>query len=175
MNLCLTILSCFIQDWTWLFCLRANSIFWARALNIPMPHAYVFPKIQEELESVSLMKETIEVSTSTVSEEQLACNKNEDGAHSHTCYLKFVNGMGSLGCYRDKLFYVNLQLGQSQDVKIIGWLIAQVVKKHLGQQKKKLFGWRALFLALIFAIMVCRNLTDRTTVLLTPLFPFVFI
>lgn len=56
-----------------------------------MPHAYVFPKIQDEIESVSLIKETIEVSTSTVSE--VACTKNEDGAPLYSCYLKFVFGM----------------------------------------------------------------------------------
>lgn len=48
-----------------------------------MPHDYVFPKIQEEVRSDSF-KETIEVSTSTVSEVQLACTKNEDGARSCT-------------------------------------------------------------------------------------------
>ena len=63
---------------------RANSIFWARALNIPMPHAYVFPKIEEEIGSVSLTEENTEVSTSTVSEVQLACPKNENGARPCT-------------------------------------------------------------------------------------------
>ncbi|KAG7034462.1 Ribulose-1,5 bisphosphate carboxylase/oxygenase large subunit N-methyltransferase, chloroplastic [Cucurbita argyrosperma subsp. argyrosperma] len=62
---------------------RANSIFWARALNIPMPHAYVFPKIEEEIGSVSLTEENTEVSISTVSEVQLACPKNEDGCEDH--------------------------------------------------------------------------------------------
>ncbi|XP_038881850.1 protein-lysine N-methyltransferase EFM1 isoform X2 [Benincasa hispida] len=66
------------EDFLW-----ANSIFWARALNIPMPHAYVFPKIQEEVGSDSLTEETTEVSTSTVSEVQLACTKNEDGCEDH--------------------------------------------------------------------------------------------
>ncbi|XP_078161005.1 SET domain-containing protein isoform X2 [Carex rostrata] len=31
------------EDFLW-----ANSVFWTRALNIPMPHSYVFPKSQEE-------------------------------------------------------------------------------------------------------------------------------
>ncbi|KGN48317.1 uncharacterized protein LOC101219815 isoform X2 [Cucumis sativus] len=62
------------EDFLW-----ANSIFWARALNIPMPHDYVFPKIQEAVGSDSLIEETAEVSTSAVSKVQLACVKNEDG------------------------------------------------------------------------------------------------
>ncbi|XP_008462641.1 uncharacterized protein LOC103500952 isoform X1 [Cucumis melo] len=62
------------EDFLW-----ANSIFWARALNIPMPHDYVFPKIQEEVGSDSLIEETAEVSTSAVCDVQLACTKNEDG------------------------------------------------------------------------------------------------
>ncbi|KAK2650443.1 hypothetical protein Ddye_017932 [Dipteronia dyeriana] len=31
------------EDFLW-----ANSIFWTRALNIPLPHSYVFPQIQED-------------------------------------------------------------------------------------------------------------------------------
>ncbi|KAJ4806403.1 Histone-lysine N-methyltransferase setd3 [Rhynchospora pubera] len=31
------------EDFLW-----ANSVFWTRALNIPMPHSYVFPKSEEE-------------------------------------------------------------------------------------------------------------------------------
>ncbi|KAA8520567.1 hypothetical protein F0562_014823 [Nyssa sinensis] len=38
---------CF-EDFLW-----ANSIFWTRALNIPLPHSYVFPQIQEEQHSTS--------------------------------------------------------------------------------------------------------------------------
>ncbi|KAK9274080.1 hypothetical protein L1049_018894 [Liquidambar formosana] len=30
---------------------KANSVFWTRALNIPLPHSYVFPPIQEGSES----------------------------------------------------------------------------------------------------------------------------
>ncbi|XP_050385387.1 uncharacterized protein LOC126801931 isoform X2 [Argentina anserina] len=33
---------CF-EDFVW-----ANSIFWARALNIPLPHTYVFPEVEED-------------------------------------------------------------------------------------------------------------------------------
>ncbi|XP_021280649.1 uncharacterized protein LOC110413943 isoform X2 [Herrania umbratica] len=35
---------CF-EDFLW-----ANSIFWSRALNLPLPHSYVFPQIQEDQE-----------------------------------------------------------------------------------------------------------------------------
>lgn len=27
---------------------RANSVFWTRALNIPFPHSYVFPKEEDD-------------------------------------------------------------------------------------------------------------------------------
>ncbi|XP_039066511.1 uncharacterized protein LOC120212173 [Hibiscus syriacus] len=35
---------CF-EDFLW-----ANSIFWSHALNLPLPHSYVFPQIQEDTE-----------------------------------------------------------------------------------------------------------------------------
>ncbi|KAK6260767.1 hypothetical protein SCA6_015241 [Theobroma cacao] len=47
---------------------RANSIFWSRALNLPLPHSYVFPQIQEDQEkeiSCSVDKSS-EVSTSNI-------------------------------------------------------------------------------------------------------------
>ncbi|XP_022133064.1 uncharacterized protein LOC111005749 isoform X2 [Momordica charantia] len=77
---------CF-EDFLW-----ANSIFWARALNIPLPHAYVFPKIQEETESVSLIRETID---STISEVQLASTKDEDGCEDHRMIDGTVSGKTS--------------------------------------------------------------------------------
>ncbi|KAK6239929.1 hypothetical protein QUC31_005398 [Theobroma cacao] len=53
---------CF-EDFLW-----ANSIFWSRALNLPLPHSYVFPQIQEDQEkeiSCSVDKSS-EVSTSNI-------------------------------------------------------------------------------------------------------------
>ncbi|KAJ7951059.1 SET domain-containing protein [Quillaja saponaria] len=41
---------CF-EDFLW-----ANSVFWARALNIPLPRSFVFPEIQEVNESCSINK-----------------------------------------------------------------------------------------------------------------------
>lgn len=39
--------------WHDLHLCRANSIFWTRALSIPLPHSFVFPQIQEAEESIS--------------------------------------------------------------------------------------------------------------------------
>lgn len=41
---------------------RANSVFWTRALNIPLPHSYVFPQIQETEGCSSSIEKTSEVS-----------------------------------------------------------------------------------------------------------------
>lgn len=42
---------------------RANSIFWSRALNLPLPHSYVFPKIQEDQDLTCSVDVNSEVST----------------------------------------------------------------------------------------------------------------
>ncbi|XP_073151539.1 protein-lysine N-methyltransferase EFM1 [Henckelia pumila] len=39
------------EDFLW-----ANSIFWARALNIPFPRSYVFPRVSEEQDSTSSIR-----------------------------------------------------------------------------------------------------------------------
>ncbi|KZV57622.1 hypothetical protein F511_03082 [Dorcoceras hygrometricum] len=39
------------EDFLW-----ANSIFWSRALNIPFPHSYVFPRVSEEQDKTSSMR-----------------------------------------------------------------------------------------------------------------------
>ncbi|PIN16232.1 N-methyltransferase [Handroanthus impetiginosus] len=58
------------EDFLW-----ANSIFWTRALNIPLPHPYVFPRVQQEQESTSSYG--CGVSTSHVSTENLVNRENE--------------------------------------------------------------------------------------------------
>lgn len=37
---------------------RANSVFWTRALNIPLPHSYVFPQTQEEDSNFATTKDS---------------------------------------------------------------------------------------------------------------------
>ncbi|XP_039036913.1 protein-lysine N-methyltransferase EFM1-like isoform X2 [Hibiscus syriacus] len=49
---------CF-EDFLW-----ANSIFWSRALNLPLPHSYVFPQIQEDTETTFPVERSFEVTIS---------------------------------------------------------------------------------------------------------------
>ncbi|GMJ01561.1 hypothetical protein like AT1G01920 [Hibiscus trionum] len=49
---------CF-EDFLW-----ANSIFWSRALNLPLPHSYVFPQIQEDTETTCPAENSSEVTIS---------------------------------------------------------------------------------------------------------------
>lgn len=58
---------CF-EDFLW-----ANSVFWARALNIPLPHSYVFPQTQEDHGINS------EICPNHVSSEELINGKIEKG------------------------------------------------------------------------------------------------
>lgn len=48
---------------------RANSVFWARALNIPLPHSYVFPQIQGAKDVSSSTEKASEVSSNISSKE----------------------------------------------------------------------------------------------------------
>ncbi|RXI06978.1 hypothetical protein DVH24_026114 [Malus domestica] len=54
---------------------RVNSLFWTRALNIPLPYSYVFPKIQED--SASDAKNSV-VSTN-ICKEELVNGRDESG------------------------------------------------------------------------------------------------
>ncbi|KAK8557806.1 hypothetical protein V6N12_010030 [Hibiscus sabdariffa] len=49
---------CF-EDFLW-----ANCIFWSRALNLPLPHSYVFPQIQEDTETPCPVENSSEVTIS---------------------------------------------------------------------------------------------------------------
>ncbi|KAH1130057.1 hypothetical protein J1N35_001435 [Gossypium stocksii] len=77
---------CF-EDFLW-----ANSIFWSRALNLPLPHSYVFPQIQEDVGTTCPVDKNSEGSTShSYSEEPI----NEiDGkrfeAHGNDCKVSGV-------------------------------------------------------------------------------------
>ena len=39
-------------------CARANSVFWSRALNLPLPHSFVFPQNQEDVGGCQSTPET---------------------------------------------------------------------------------------------------------------------
>ncbi|KAK4578439.1 hypothetical protein RGQ29_028516 [Quercus rubra] len=59
---------CF-EDFLW-----ANSVFWTRALNIPLPHSYVFPQTQEEDSNFATTKDS-ELCTNYISsgEDEKGC------------------------------------------------------------------------------------------------------
>ncbi|KAE7999776.1 hypothetical protein FH972_004174 [Carpinus fangiana] len=63
---------CF-EDFLW-----ANSVFWSRALNVPLPHSYVFPQTQVEDSNFSVGKDS-ENSTNHISSEELVSGRDEKG------------------------------------------------------------------------------------------------
>ncbi|XP_038708297.1 uncharacterized protein LOC120003395 isoform X3 [Tripterygium wilfordii] len=70
---------CF-EDFLW-----ANSVFWARALNIPFPHSYVFPKFQEDQDGCcSSLKNSAGVSDNHKPEVEVYAIKSNDKASTST-------------------------------------------------------------------------------------------
>ncbi|KAI3985492.1 hypothetical protein MKX01_033806 [Papaver californicum] len=69
------------EDFLW-----ANSIFWTRALNIPFPHSYVFPKTLEE-ENCSV---TLDAEGGIITSEVSPPSVDENG--SHGCELATAVG-----------------------------------------------------------------------------------
>ncbi|KAH8488581.1 hypothetical protein Peur_059752 [Populus x canadensis] len=63
---------CF-EDFLW-----ANSVFWTRALNIPLPRSYVFPQVQEDQDSQSSLNIDSGVSHSDISAGDLTERKDEE-------------------------------------------------------------------------------------------------
>ncbi|KAJ6872746.1 hypothetical protein NC651_031774 [Populus alba x Populus x berolinensis] len=57
---------------------RANSVFWTRALNIPLPRSYVFPQVQEDQDSQSSLSIDSGVSHSDISAGDLTDRKDEE-------------------------------------------------------------------------------------------------
>ncbi|KAB1216230.1 [Fructose-bisphosphate aldolase]-lysine N-methyltransferase, chloroplastic [Morella rubra] len=62
------------EDFLW-----ANSIFWTRALNIPLPHSYVFPQTQVEDNNFSISKDS-EHSIEHFASGELDSGKDEKGS-----------------------------------------------------------------------------------------------
>ncbi|MBA0640120.1 hypothetical protein Goklo_023088 [Gossypium klotzschianum] len=72
---------------------RANSIFWSRALNLPLPHSYVFPQIQDDVGTTCPVDKNSEGSTShSYSEEPI--NEIDGKSEAHGNDSK-VNGVTS--------------------------------------------------------------------------------
>ncbi|MCL7021832.1 hypothetical protein MKW94_029713, partial [Papaver nudicaule] len=81
------------EDFLW-----ANSIFWTRALNIPFPHSYVFPKtLEEENGSVPL---DADGGTSEISPPSM----NENG--SHGCELASEAGVNTVNSAQGESVWV---------------------------------------------------------------------
>lgn len=68
---------CF-EDFLW-----ANSVFWTRALNIPLPHSYVFPRIEEEPQSCFQINENSGICADYSSIGELVDGKDKTGSEVH--------------------------------------------------------------------------------------------
>ncbi|KAH7512840.1 hypothetical protein FEM48_Zijuj12G0132700 [Ziziphus jujuba var. spinosa] len=85
---------CF-EDFLW-----ANSVFWTRALNIPLPYSYVFPQTQESEDCSSSVDKTSEASISHGPREQLLYGKDEK-----------INGVTSTSIQRETVWVEGLVPG----------------------------------------------------------------
>ncbi|KAF9668895.1 hypothetical protein SADUNF_Sadunf14G0051100 [Salix dunnii] len=56
----------------------ANSVFWTRALNIPLPRSYIFPQVQEDQDIQSSLNHDSGVSHSDISAGDLTDRKDEE-------------------------------------------------------------------------------------------------
>ncbi|KAK8345711.1 hypothetical protein V6Z12_A07G166300 [Gossypium hirsutum] len=77
------------EDFLW-----ANSIFWSRALNLPLPHSYVFPQIQEDVGTTCPVDKISEGSTSHSCSEEPINEINGKRFEAHGNDSK-VNGVTS--------------------------------------------------------------------------------
>ncbi|KAI9181828.1 hypothetical protein LWI28_019047 [Acer negundo] len=89
------------EDFLW-----ANSIFWTRALNIPLPHSYVFPQIQEDQDNCGPVSKSYEVfidqSEELISEQE---GKSDEGE------VHQVNGITSTSLQSETLWVEGLVPG----------------------------------------------------------------
>ncbi|KAE8655766.1 COP9 signalosome complex subunit 7 [Hibiscus syriacus] len=67
-----------------------NSILWSRALNLPLPHSYVFPQIQEDTETTCPVERSFEVTISH-SEVKVYCI-NMELRLKFFIYFGFISG-----------------------------------------------------------------------------------
>ncbi|XP_039020922.1 uncharacterized protein LOC120152897, partial [Hibiscus syriacus] len=126
---------CF-EDFLW-----ANSIFWSRALNLPLPHSYVFPQIQEDTETTCPIERSSEVTI------------NHSGLSGEP--VNEIDGKSEV-----KVYCINMELRLNIFIYfgfISGFEGHENDKKSMEQfphrKKKKLYGWRVFSLALTFATM----------------------
>ncbi|XP_030929491.1 uncharacterized protein LOC115955500 isoform X2 [Quercus lobata] len=89
---------CF-EDFLW-----ANSVFWTRALNIPLPHSYVFPQTQEEDSNFATTKDS-ELCTNYISS-----GENEKGCRVQNVDSQ-VNGVTSTAIQGETIWVEGLVPG----------------------------------------------------------------
>ncbi|KAJ4841774.1 hypothetical protein Tsubulata_046838 [Turnera subulata] len=80
---------CF-EDFLW-----ANSIFWTRALNIPLPRSYVFPSDQVDKDNYCSADSNSEAFNNNTSREDLADEKDGKGGATYQHVDSQVNGVTS--------------------------------------------------------------------------------
>ncbi|XP_059456811.1 uncharacterized protein LOC132186772 isoform X2 [Corylus avellana] len=94
---------CF-EDFLW-----ANSVFWSRALNIPLPHSYVFPQTQVEDSNFSVGKDS-ENSTNHISSGELISGRDEKGCRVQDVDRQ-VNGVTSTSIQGETIWVEGLVPG----------------------------------------------------------------
>ncbi|XP_008232867.1 PREDICTED: uncharacterized protein LOC103331962 isoform X2 [Prunus mume] len=95
---------CF-EDFLW-----ANSLFWTRALNIPLPYSYVFPQIQENKNDSASDGKNSEVSTTHICMEELANGMDEKGCQVEGVDIQ-VNGVTSTSKQKETVWVEGLVPG----------------------------------------------------------------
>ncbi|CAB4269855.1 unnamed protein product [Prunus armeniaca] len=95
---------CF-ADFLW-----ANSLFWTRALNIPLPYSYVFPQIQENKNDSASDGKNSEVSTTHICMEELANGMDEKGCQVEGVDIQ-VNGVTSTSKQKETVWVEGLVPG----------------------------------------------------------------
>ncbi|CAB4300246.1 unnamed protein product [Prunus armeniaca] len=95
---------CF-EDFLW-----ANSLFWTRALNIPLPYSYVFPQIQENKNDSASDGKNSEVSTTHICMEELVTGMDEKGCQVEGVDIQ-VNGVTSTSKQKETVWVEGLVPG----------------------------------------------------------------
>ncbi|XP_041011339.1 uncharacterized protein LOC121255119 [Juglans microcarpa x Juglans regia] len=90
------------EDFLW-----ANSIFWTRALNIPLPHSYVFPKTQEKDSNFAVSKDSED---STKYSGDLVSGKDEKGCRVQDVSSQ-INGVTSASIQGETIWVEGLVPG----------------------------------------------------------------
>ena len=91
---------------------RANSVFWARALNLPLPYAYVFQEIPANEDDGSSVEKSSEVSTNVSSGElaDVTDGKSEAIYHLSLGLIIFEIQKGFCRCFYVLSQFINVAI-----------------------------------------------------------------